>query len=148
MTEDKLWSQCISRCLRCDVSPRSDWACASLVRRVYRIALLLTMALSVTVLAQAQQGGPPFTEPPRLCPKDNPNDLRNRVLDVTLETKLVDYTRADGVQMQVRTYNISDSSGWQYCDGQQRPIQNPRFLVQPSSCGKGHQGRRMGINSR
>ena len=59
MTEDKLWSLCISRCLRCDVYPRSDWECASLVRRVYRIALLLTMALSVTGLAQAQQGGPP-----------------------------------------------------------------------------------------
>jgi len=125
MTEDKQWSLCISRRLRCDVSPRGGWECASLVKRACRIALMLAMALSVTALVQAQQGGPPFIEPPRLCPKDNPNNPQNRLLDVTLETKLVDYTRADGVKMQVRAYNIPDSSGWQYCDGKQRPIPNP-----------------------
>jgi len=126
MTEDKQWSLRISRSRRRDVSLRGGWECASLVRRVWRIALLLTMVVSVTTLAQAQQGGPPFTEPPRLCPKDNPNNPQNRVLDVTLETKLVDYTRADGTKkMKVRAYHIVDSSGWQYCDGQQRPIPNP-----------------------
>jgi len=144
MTEDKLWSLCISRYLRCDMSPRNDWERAGLVRRVYRIALLLTMALSVTVLAQAQQGGPPFTEPPRLCPKDNPNNPQNRVLDVTLETKLVDYTRADGVKMQVRAYNIPDSSGWQYCDGKQRPIQNPLIPGPTFQLRKGTSGKTNG----
>ncbi len=144
MTEDKLWSLCISRYLRCDMSPRNDWERAGLVRRVYRIALLLTMALSVTVLAQAQQGGPPFTEPPRLCPKDNPNNPHNRVLDVTLETKLVDYTRADGVKMQVRAYNIPDSSGWQYCDGKQRPIQNPLIPGPTFQLRKGTSGKTNG----
>jgi hypothetical protein len=125
MTEGKQWSLCISRRPRCDAPPRGARECASLVRRACRLALLLAMALSSTALTQAQQGGPPFTVPPRLCPKDDPNNPKNRVLDVTLETKLVEYTRADGVTMKVRAYDIPDSSGWQYCDGQQRPLQNP-----------------------
>jgi hypothetical protein len=111
MTEDQQWSLCISR-LRCDVPSRGAWECASLVKRACRITLLFMMALSVTAPAQAQQDGPPFAEPSRLCPKDNPNNPQNRVLDVTLETQLVDYTRADGVTMKVRAYHIPDSSGW------------------------------------
>src|SRR5688572_1912232 len=106
MTEGKQWSLCISRRLRCDAPPGGAREFTGLVRRACRLALLLAMALSGTALAQARQGGPPFTEPPRLCPKDNLNKPQNRVLDVTLETKLVEYTRADGVTMKVRAYHI------------------------------------------
>jgi len=93
------------------------------------------LVASATVLGQT---GPPFTEPPRLCPVGN---LGNRVLNVTLQIQSVPYTRADGTQMQVRAYHLVQGNGWQYCDGQQHPIQNPQIPGPTFQLRKGTQGK-------
>jgi FtsP/CotA-like multicopper oxidase with cupredoxin domain len=98
----------------------------------------LALLVNLTTLAQSQQSDLPLTEPSRLCPKDTG---QGRILDVTMEIKLVDYKRADGTTMKVRTYNLVEGSGWQYCDGRQRPIQNPQipgptFQLRKGTAGK------------
>lgn len=105
--------------------------------RQWSLLYVLLLLLSAVALAQAQPQAA-LTEPSRLCPKGN---APNRTLDVTMEVKLVPYTRADGKTMQVRSYNLVDTGGWQYCDGQQRPLQNPQipgptFQLRKSAAGK------------
>jgi FtsP/CotA-like multicopper oxidase with cupredoxin domain len=43
--------------------------------------------------------------------------------------------------MQVRAYHLAQGSGWQYCDGQQHPIQNPQIPGPTFQLRKGTQGK-------
>jgi FtsP/CotA-like multicopper oxidase with cupredoxin domain len=117
------------------LNTRSHQQRAVILSRAVHVALLLLMVASPAALAQT---GPSFTEPPRLCPvkKSDAN-----VLDVTLQVQSVPYTRADGTKMQIRAYSLTPGDGWQYCDGQKRPIVNPQipgptFQLRKSTEGK------------
>jgi FtsP/CotA-like multicopper oxidase with cupredoxin domain len=135
MIVDKKWSLLTPSSRPREVCQRGHWEGHRSLQRASYIAFVLMLVARAIALAQT---GPPFTEPPRLCPIGNPG---SRVLNVTLQIQSVPYTRADGTQMQVRAYHLAQGSGWQYCDGQQHPIQNPQIPGPTFQLRKGTQGK-------